>query len=269
MCNLVQVVVGRNVKTLGIADAPTVPSRETRRSLQTGLDGAQVIDLLKGEPLDLALTKARRTSEPARKRSIAQSAERLFSRRDYDAVSIRDIATAAGVNSALVGYYFGTKDQLYRSLFQRRYDRITEHRIAELDALEIVPGALESVRAIVRIWTRPLLELASSPAGKDFAGLLARQSSSTDDELGIWRDHLQPSAQRCLAALNLALPGVDPAQCVQGYVWMIASVMSCMSPTARETGLSAAIHAKPKRPIEKAPILESFIASGLMAIPGK
>jgi TetR/AcrR family transcriptional regulator len=66
-----------------------------------------------------------RVRENGRKEDIVNAAERLFSQDSYAAVSIRDIATAAGVNSALIRYHFGTKEDLYRRLFERRYHLIT------------------------------------------------------------------------------------------------------------------------------------------------
>ena len=205
-------------------------------------------------------------AENERKRRIASAAELLFSRQDFDAVSIRDIAGAAKVNSALVGYYFGTKDQLYRTIFERRYHSITKTRIEGLDALVIVPGSRESVRSIVRVWTMPLLELASDPDGRDFAALLARQSYASADGLGVWAEYLEPSARRCLAALREALPEAVADDVVQGYLWMIAIVMSCIARTERERRLSSMTKATLPLPIQHATRLATYVTHGFMAI---
>ena len=205
-------------------------------------------------------------AENERTRRIARAAELLFSRHDFDAVSIREIAAAAKVNSALVGYYFGTKDQLYRTMFERRYHGITKARIENLDALDIVPGSPRSVASIVRVWTLPLLELASDPEGQDFAALLARQSYASADELGVWAEYLEPSARRCIAALRKALPEAPAEDIVQGYLWMIAIVMSCIARTERERRLSGSSKAKLPPPVQQASRLETYVTQGFMAI---
>ena len=56
-------------------------------------------------------TVRKSVAETSREKLIA-SAERLFADRGFDGVSVRDIAKAAGVNSALVGYYFRGKEGL-------------------------------------------------------------------------------------------------------------------------------------------------------------
>ncbi len=46
---------------------------------------------------------------------IVTTARRLFADSGYDKTSVRDIATAAGVDPALIRHYFGSKAELFRS----------------------------------------------------------------------------------------------------------------------------------------------------------
>lgn len=48
------------------------------------------------------------------------TAERLFAEKGFDGTSVRDIAEAAGVNIAMISYYFGSKDKLMQALFEER-----------------------------------------------------------------------------------------------------------------------------------------------------
>ncbi|RYY81603.1 MAG: TetR/AcrR family transcriptional regulator, partial [Chitinophagaceae bacterium] len=51
---------------------------------------------------------------------IIRTAEALFAQKGYDGASVRDIAEAAGVNSAMISYYFGSKEGLIKALFEER-----------------------------------------------------------------------------------------------------------------------------------------------------
>ncbi|RYZ22172.1 MAG: TetR/AcrR family transcriptional regulator [Chitinophagaceae bacterium] len=51
---------------------------------------------------------------------IIRTAESLFSQKGYDGTSVRDIAEAAGVNIAMISYYFGSKEGLIKALFEER-----------------------------------------------------------------------------------------------------------------------------------------------------
>lgn len=59
-----------------------------------------------------------RRSDPAARERLLDAAGALFARRGYAAVSIREIARAAGVTSAMVHYYFGDKHGLYAALLE-------------------------------------------------------------------------------------------------------------------------------------------------------
>ena len=57
-------------------------------------------------------------SEQESKQNILNVATKLFVQRGKNGVSTYDIANAAGVNKALIFYYFGSKDKLYIACFK-------------------------------------------------------------------------------------------------------------------------------------------------------
>lgn len=54
---------------------------------------------------------------------ILQAATRLFAHDDFNSVSIKQIAAASGVNSALISYYFGGKKNLYQEVLYAEADK--------------------------------------------------------------------------------------------------------------------------------------------------
>ncbi|HTM64845.1 MAG TPA: TetR family transcriptional regulator [Flavipsychrobacter sp.] len=55
-----------------------------------------------------------------KQRHILEIAERLFATNGYEGTSVRDIAHEAGVNIAMISYYFGSKEKLLQSVFEMR-----------------------------------------------------------------------------------------------------------------------------------------------------
>lgn len=51
---------------------------------------------------------------------ILDAAARLFAQKGFAATTVRDIAAAAGINLAMIHYYFGNKDGLYRAIFEEK-----------------------------------------------------------------------------------------------------------------------------------------------------
>ena len=86
------------------------------------------------------------------------AARTAFAERGYDAATIRGIATAAGVDPALVHHYFGNKDKLFLAAVE-----------APADPDELLPVVLASpqeelgaavVGLVLRLWDGP-----ARPAG--------------------------------------------------------------------------------------------------------
>jgi AcrR family transcriptional regulator len=51
---------------------------------------------------------------------ILEKAEVLISEKGFDGTTVRDIADSAGVNLAMISYYFGSKEKLLENLFKER-----------------------------------------------------------------------------------------------------------------------------------------------------
>lgn len=97
--------------------------------------------------------KAPPSDESARKKIIA-AASQLFAERGLDSVSIRDISTAAGTNIALISYYFGGKEELYRSL-------IREHALESTQTVGSVLTQLKGQELTKKSFSDILLQIIS------------------------------------------------------------------------------------------------------------
>ncbi len=73
---------------------------------------------------------------PDVRRRLVEAASRLFAHRGYGAVGIRTIAAEAGVNPAMIAYYFRTKRGLYEAVFDRVLDRLLARVRRMTDAAE-------------------------------------------------------------------------------------------------------------------------------------
>ncbi|MEO6894540.1 MAG: TetR family transcriptional regulator [Ginsengibacter sp.] len=56
----------------------------------------------------------------AKKEKIIESALKLFSIKGFEGTSVREIAADAGVNVAMINYYFGSKEKLFESVVDYR-----------------------------------------------------------------------------------------------------------------------------------------------------
>ncbi|MER6103115.1 TetR family transcriptional regulator [Streptomyces sp. NPDC001832] len=67
-------------------------------------------------------SRAAGTTGPDARTRILEAARTEFAERGYDKTSIRGIAKAAGVDSALVHHYFGTKDELFAAAIELSFE---------------------------------------------------------------------------------------------------------------------------------------------------
>ena len=72
-------------------------------------------------------TKFSRLDPQQRREQILDAASVLFAERAYDAVSVEDIATFAGVTRGLIHHYFGGRKDVYIGLLERLGAQREEH----------------------------------------------------------------------------------------------------------------------------------------------
>jgi len=84
---------------------------------------------------------------PDKKELIIKTAMQLFAEKGYEGTSIRDLATAAGVNIAMVNYYFGSKDKLFEAMVEQKSVFIRE-KLEEI-ASDNTTTAIEKIDLII------------------------------------------------------------------------------------------------------------------------
>jgi AcrR family transcriptional regulator len=198
---------------------------------------------------------------PDRRREILVNAERLFAEFGYNGVSIRDIASAANVPIALVGYYFGRKEELFTTIFEHRLGYI-EERIVRLKTINL--DTPDPVLEIVCAWAEPAVNVRSSASGEAFSLLVAR---SVWDQGSVAQQMLQryydPLAEVFIETMMRALPNCDRVTIVWGYEYAIGALLMHLA-DRRVERLSAG-HATSGDPTRLNDLV-SFIASGFRAL---
>ena len=65
---------------------------------------------------------------------IISAATQLFAHKGFHGVGVRELARAAGVNPAMISYYFGGKDGLYAAVLEEQFAGLNlAAHIAQLD----------------------------------------------------------------------------------------------------------------------------------------
>lgn len=110
----------------------------------------------------MARRTGRRPGNQDTRKDILSAARDAFAERGYDGASIRQIATSAGVDPALVHHYFGTKEQLFLETMQLPFN-----------PREVLPTVLAGgVDGVGERLVRMFLGIWDSPAGSTAVALL-------------------------------------------------------------------------------------------------
>lgn len=150
--------------------------------------------------------------------AVLDAAERLFADRGYESTSLTDVGAAAGVSRGTPGYFFGSKEQLYRAVLERCLERV---RSAVRSGRERALASNEPPEVVLAGAVGEYFDFIS--ANPHFVRLLEREALSGGVHLKTLPPHLE-AAQEALSAIvtELAMDPADRAEAEQLMVSMLA-----------------------------------------------
>lgn len=174
-----------------------------------------------------------------RKDRIIEVAERLFARHGYHGVSLREITREAGVDVALVKYYFDNKQGLFDALLQRRADVLNGERSEALrQVLERNDPA--PVEEIVNAFTHPLLRkiVSEDETWRAYFGMLAQVNNNPEWGGKTMSRYFDPLVRQFIDALKNALPDAEEVDVYWCYHFLSGALTLTFADTKRIDALS-------------------------------
>ncbi len=181
------------------------------------------------------------TGKVSRRTRILNAAEKLFSQKGYDAVSLREIAREADVDLALPNYYFGRKPKVFEAAFLRRAQLLNEWRLDALDkAIAASAPNPPSVHAIMDAYLRPILtgRHIKDSGWKHYYALVAYVNNSTEWGGKLMSEFFDPMVERFLSALRTSMPNASDKDIFWSYQCLSGSLTLAFAQTGRLDRLS-------------------------------
>jgi AcrR family transcriptional regulator len=209
-------------------------------------------------------TLRRRDSESSREKLLA-SAERLFADRGFDGVSVRDIANAAGVNSALVGYYFRGKEGLLSEVYTRHCEPLKRERARLLDEYSKAAKG-PTLEQVIEAFIRPSLEVTTDKHGHtDFTRLRAVLSAENSALLEkLVAENFDQSSGMFVDALCKCLPKLTREDILWRFHFLLGTIDYTGAGPHRIRTLSKG-RCDPSDPVATCRHLIPFLAAGFRA----
>jgi AcrR family transcriptional regulator len=171
----------------------------------------------------MATTGTRETKE-----RILDAAECLFAEDGFDATSLRNVTTAAGVNLAAVNYHFGSKVALLEAVVRRVFEPVNARQLERLEELEAEEEG-SSVEELLDAFVSPIFDLLdrSSERGRSVTRLFGRVMSDPGPEIRrMVIEEVGEVDGRYLRAFGRALPHLPEDELWWRYGSMLGVLVS-------------------------------------------
>lgn len=139
--------------------------------------------------------------------AILEAAEPLFAGQGFAATTIKQIGAAAGVNPALIYYYFGSKEELYRRLLRHLFGTLARRGTEQLEAaaspeaavrglVSVQSAVLSAHPSVARLMAREMADHGAAHAQEGIAQLAATAFArllafiEEGQRAGVFRDDL-------------------------------------------------------------------------------
>jgi len=160
---------------------------------------------------------------------ILDAAEALFAERGPTAVSIRAIAEAVDANLSAVNYHFGSKEQLFREVVERRVVPLNAERLRLLEACDVAAGegGRPSLECVIEAMVAPALRLygaATSARAILIMQFLAR-AFAPPGAGAEFEPLYEPVRSRFVGLVRRSLPELSETDILWRYNFLVAAIL--------------------------------------------
>ena len=175
--------------------------------------------------------------------AILDAAEDLFSKHGFYGVTIREVAREAGVDTALVHYYFGAKRALFDAVFLRRAEVWNSDRVNAINRYAEAAGADMTLEGLLAAFLHSPFEwaLKGGPGWKHYAALVAQTNANPMFGGEIMTRYFDPTARRLIELIKRVLPDAREEDLYWGYHNLSGALTLTLGETGRLDRLSGGL----------------------------
>jgi AcrR family transcriptional regulator len=166
--------------------------------------------------------------------TILDVAEDLFSKHGFHGVTLREVAREAGVDTALLHYYFEGKRGLFDAVFLRRAEVLNRDRMEAMDAYERKLGAAMTVEGVIDAFVGPALDWQAKggPGWKHYCALVSQVNATPVWGGETMTRYFDPVIHRLIALMRHVLPEAR----LEDLYWSYHNLSGALTLTMGETG---------------------------------
>ncbi|WP_217267750.1 MULTISPECIES: TetR/AcrR family transcriptional regulator [Halomonadaceae] len=211
--------------------------------------------------------KKKRPGRPAGqtqlREQILDAAEVLFAEQGYAGASLRHVAQAVDATTALITYYFNSKENLFREVFMRKGCEVADARMEALKLLQ-ASSRIPTVDELVRAFLSPSIQLRKTNQGRAFLRLHSRLHMEPEQfSFELRRQVYDKSTHAYAKAFQQALPELDEIIVMKRMSFIIGAYLYAFSDTNRMDELIPNISKSKSIDIELNEIVQ-FATAGML-----
>jgi AcrR family transcriptional regulator len=166
--------------------------------------------------------------------TILDVAEALFSKHGFYGVTLREVAREAGVDTALVHYYFESKRGLFDAVFLRRADVLNRDRLESMERYAATAGEHMTAEGLIDAFVGPSMEWQAKggPGWKNYCALVGLVNATP-----VWGGetiarYFDPAIDRFIELMARIMTQARP----EDIYWAFHNLAGAMALTMGETG---------------------------------
>ncbi|MPS70037.1 MAG: TetR/AcrR family transcriptional regulator [Novosphingobium sp.] len=197
---------------------------------------------------------------------ILDHAEAEFASKGYNGTTLASVAAMAGVDTALMRYYFGDKEQLFAAVFRRRGPLINAARYEALEAYRREYGDKGTLEGLIDAFVRPGFDMAQRDEGhRNYAAIVAYVNSSKGAMHSLMSEVFDEVSQVLIADMQRLMPQAPIETLYWGYHFLTGAFTFSLGQTGRIDRISKG-EVRSSDFAGIADRLPAFVAGGIRAL---